>query len=89
MPTGQTLQGPIAQSLFSMHVDAQTAPSQAAYGEQLFGAPALQLPRPSHALATAMLAEHVSPHARPSAPCSQTAPAMQLPVLPQGGAAAH
>jgi hypothetical protein len=45
---GQELQGPIAQSLSCTQLEAQTLPLQLAYGEQLTGEAAVQVPEPLH-----------------------------------------
>jgi hypothetical protein len=53
---------------------------------------AAQSPMPSHVPAgvkAAPLHDPLPPHAVPEATCSQTPPAAQLPVFPQGGLAAH
>jgi hypothetical protein len=75
----------------TLHVVAQAIPLvHAKLLPQAAAEPALQVPVPLHVPAGVReLPVHTAGHATVDAVSSQTAPAAQLPVKPQGGAAVH
>jgi hypothetical protein len=88
------LQGPwlFKQSSLEAHdVLHAVALAQRKEPGQEFPMPAMHVPFPSQVLAGVKPPSRQDglPHVVPAATCSQTPPAAQLPVLPQGGAAVH